>query len=123
MSPIEIWKMIFDGKCSWVCFKNGTCVTVDNFDSNVLEEAKNILDSNGSVHAGTASGDFTVNTLENGQGWIVTYSCPNIYSFVSKADMEEGVVDFIVGVVGRTNRQKDAESKIAVFESKFSKST
>ena len=64
----------------------------------------------GPVHAGTPSGDFSVTSLAEHPGWVVTCHHPDVLNYVGPEDVRAGAPDFVIGIVGRSNRNADAET-------------
>ena len=64
----------------------------------------------GPVHAGSPAGDFATINLENGSGWVVTCHHDDILTYVDSDDVDEGASELVVGLLGRSKRDQDAET-------------
>ena len=107
---IQAWKdiIIGDGK-SWVIFKNGTAVIFVNDNEGLEEKALKILAEWGPVHAGGPAGDFSTIVLPDDKGWIVTCHHNDILTYVAPDEVDEDTEDFVIGILGRSKRDLDAE--------------
>lgn len=110
-NPTSVWyNIINDKKKSWVEFENGTCVVLMNPESDLAQQAKDILAENGIVHAGPSFGDFSVMKLDDFPGWIVFGHHPDILNYVAEDAFEDNPspMEVMVGLLGRQNRDTDA---------------
>lgn len=113
MNPlVETWRSIILGdQKSWVLFENGTCVILMAPEEDLSAHATALLAEWGPVHAGTPSGDFSVITLEDYPGWVVTGHHRDILNYVSPDEFEgDEPEDLTVGLLGRQMRHMDGES-------------
>lgn len=109
---IEDWRRILASEHeAWVIFRNGTCVVVKQPDDDLAGQAVSILKEWGPVQAGTPSGDFAVRHLGEDRGWVVACHHPDILTYVSLDEvMLPETPEMIVGLLGRSKRQADAEA-------------
>jgi hypothetical protein len=109
---VEDWRRILASEHeAWVIFKNGTCVVAKLSDDDLAGHAASLLKEWGPVHAGTPSGDFAVRRLAEDGGWVVTCHHPDILTYVSLDEvMLPETPEMIVGLLGRSKRQADAEA-------------
>jgi hypothetical protein len=107
---IAAWRGIINGpEKSWVLFGNGTCVILMQPQSDLAEQARELLREWGPVQAGSAAGDFGTIELEAG-GWAVTGHHNDILTYVGPEEFEsEDPGDLLVGLLGRSRRAQDAE--------------
>lgn len=121
----DIWRNIIEklppkkGK-SWVVFKHGTCVIINESTISAEEtetKGKEIMAKWGPVFPGCPAGDFNVFKSPCDDGWVVTGHCPDMFTFVS---LEEGDGDEIMtGLLGRDRRDKDGrDPKVVHVEHK-----
>jgi len=102
-------KIIIDASISWVLFKNGTCVMLLKPQDDIKTQAIQILQTQGSVTAGTPSADFEVTKIPEINGWAVTGDYPGIIVYVSKEEVDSKKRDFEIGLIGRSKRERDAK--------------
>ncbi|MDY6217016.1 hypothetical protein [Actinobacillus porcinus] len=110
LALINAWKEIInsDDK-SWVLFENGTCVILMQPELDLEQQAKELLSKYGKVMISSSSADFSVITLNNGKGWIVTSHHPDILTIVLKDEFNKNYDDLSIGLEGRSCRNWDAE--------------
>ncbi len=110
---VPIWRAILDDdQKSWVLFEHGTCVIFVEPRTDLAAQASKILSTWGPVIVGTPSADFNVIDLDNPlTGWVVTGHHPDVLNYVSPQDFKESEPpNFLVGILGRGNREQDAHS-------------
>jgi hypothetical protein len=108
---IETWRSIILGDDkSWVLFEHGTCVILMAPGEALEAQAIETMKAWGPVHAGSTSGDFSVIRLVNGSGWVITGHHPDVLNHVAPDEVVEGAKDFVIGLVGRAKRDRDAAS-------------
>src|SRR5262245_40766579 len=84
----SIWRRIIVGEGkSWVVFRHGTCVIVSDGAGDLTARALGIMRDWGPVHVGGAAGDFSVITLADEPGWVVTCHHPDILTYASPDDL------------------------------------
>ena len=96
----------------WVLFTLGTHVILDAAAEQQAPEENAIrrLKEFGPVHAGSPAGDFSVVTLLDASGWVVSGHGRGIYTYVHPSEMESSApTDLEVGLFGRSKRGRDAE--------------
>ena len=94
---------------SWVLFENGTVVVLMEPMDNLKSQAVDLLKEWGPVHAGGPAGDFSVISLSNYPGWIVTCQHNDILTYVAPSELKENKPsDVTVGLYGRNKRDLDA---------------
>lgn len=104
------WRRILEGQGkSWVVFANGTCVVLAEPQGDLKEQAIELLKVWGPAHAGTPSGDFWVVELENNGGHVVESHHPDIMTYLPPEEDEEGTSEMIMGLIGRSKRDLDAQ--------------
>lgn len=97
---------------NWVVFKHGTIVVCSDSEKDATEYALQVLEEWGPVVPGTPLGDFQVGEAgDDIPGWVVHYPNPDILSYVSPDDVEEGESHYaVIGMIGRSKREADAET-------------
>src|SRR5262245_30157325 len=107
---IQIFRKIIAGdKKSWVLFENATCVILVNPQSNLVEQATDLMKEH-PVLVGSYLGDFGTIKLINDPGWAVTCHHPDILTYVSPDEIGPGPgSDFGIGLLGRSKRDRDAK--------------
>lgn len=110
MNPlIEIWREIILGdQKSWVLFKNGTCVILMEPQADFSAQAIALMKEWGPVHAGSSAGDFGTIALDQLPGWVVTSHHNDILTYVGP-DETSGTEDVVIGLLGRSKRNQDAQ--------------
>ncbi|KAL2823285.1 hypothetical protein BDW59DRAFT_148931 [Aspergillus cavernicola] len=110
---IAIWREILqDGKKSWVLFEHGTCVILMEPADDLAEQATQILSTWGPVHAGSSAGDFNTIELDNPlSGWVVTGHHQDVLNYVFPENVKSEPSSLVVGLLGRGNRERDADSR------------
>ena len=68
----------------------------------------------GPVHAGAPAGDFSVITLDDDPGWVVTSHHPDILTYVSPDEVAEQRNDLVIGLLGRSKRDLDAAELMVI---------
>lgn len=110
---VEVWRKLTDGKAtSWVLFEYGTCVMLPDAapGDDLAESARALMREWGPAHAGTPSGDFSVEAVEGHPGWLVTCHHPDILNYVEPQDTSE----MMTGLIGRGRRDADAQELTVV---------
>ena len=107
---VEAWRATINGPDkSWVLFENGTCVILMEPEADLSAQATALLKEFGPVSAGSSFGDFSVITLDDGRGWVVTCHHNDILTFVGPDEVRHGAEEVAVGLYGRSKRGQDAE--------------
>lgn len=107
---IETWRAIIVGDAkSWVLFEHGTCAILTEPEPDLAEQAVRLMREWGSVHPGSPAGDFSVIPLDDHPGWVATGHHPDILTYVSPDEVDEGAGELRVGLYGRSKRGRDAE--------------
>ncbi len=107
---VQAWREAGDAGAPWVVFEHGTRVTVAG-EGDPAAQAIALLEQYGAVQFGTDSADFNVLTPEHGRGWIITSYRPEIATYVSREEAEPYTDEITVGLMGRSKRGRDAESR------------
>lgn len=115
---IDLWRRLLNNnKKSWVLFEHGTCLILMKPESDLDKQAREIMSTDGPVRAGSAMGDFSIQKLvEPFTGYIVTGHHPDMINYISSEDDRlngQGITEqntFIVGILGRTDRDEDSKS-------------
>jgi hypothetical protein len=106
---VDTWKQIIIGESkSWVLFENGTCVILVQPEDDLAAQATAIMKEWGPVHAGSSAGDFSVITLNQHPGWVVTCHHPDVLTYVAPDEVGETPSDLHIGLAGRSKRNQDA---------------
>ena len=104
----DIWRRIIVGNGkSWVLFENGTCVILMEPGADLAAQATQIIREWGPVHAGSPAGDFSVITLKDAPGWVVTGHHPDVPTYVSPEEVGPEPTELAVGLAGRSRRDAD----------------
>lgn len=112
---VETWRRILARQgANWALFSNGTCVLVRRSGADVESEARALLARQGPVQVGTNTADFNVEPAERASGWVVSCHDPDILTFVGWDELPSGTDDMIVGLVGRSKRDRDASELTVV---------
>ncbi len=107
---IETWRAILKGhEKSWVVFKRGTCVVLEDPGADPASEAMTLMKKWGQVRAGSPAGDFAVVHLDDKRGWVVTSHIDNILTYVGKEEIVAPTTDLQIGLLGRAKRNQDAQ--------------
>lgn len=107
---IQAWRNAIIGPDkSWVVFENGTCVVLMSPEGDLAEQATSLLREWGPVHAGSSFGDFSVISLDDDRGWVVTSHHNDILTFVGPDECSPDAEDVTIGILGRSKRGQDAE--------------
>jgi hypothetical protein len=107
---VETWRAIIVGDDkSWVLFQNGTCVVLVKPEADLAAQATAIMKEWGPVHAGSPAGDFSVVTLAEQPGWVVTCHHPDVLTYVGPDEVGADPSEVLIGLVGRGKRDQDAE--------------
>lgn len=112
----DIYRKIITGeKESWALFQGGTCVVFTEPQADYKRAAIEKLREAGDARGGGESGDFSVMKLKDFPGWLVSYSAPGIFNYVSPEEFEnENPSDIVIGMVARRKRNSDRASGIVV---------
>ena len=114
MSPttVELWRRFLGDQKDrqWVLFKHGTCVVVEGKQADARSQATALLRAEGKIKAGSAGGDFSVSSLKELPGWMVTFHRPEILTYVAPAEVARQANDLEIGLLGRSKRQRDSET-------------
>lgn len=114
-SLIETWRRIIIGEYkSWALFSNGTCVILMQPEADMRRQAVEMMKTYGPVHAGGPAGDFSVITLDDDPGWVVTSHHPDILTYVSPDEVAEQSNDLVIGLLGRSKRDLDASELMVI---------
>jgi hypothetical protein len=107
---VEAWRGIIRGPDkSWVLSANGTCVILMEPEDDLARQATELLREWGPVHVGSSAADFGIIELRDGQGWAVNGHHNDILTYVAPDEVEPGSTDLVVGLLGRSRRDQDAE--------------
>lgn len=111
-SLVERWREIIQGsEKSWVLFRNGTCVIFGGPEGDLVAQATELMKEWGPVYVGTPAADFDVIDLAPVPGWLVTCHHQDILTYVSPGEMMSGEPnDLMVGLLGRSKRDRDAQA-------------
>jgi ribA/ribD-fused uncharacterized protein len=113
---VEIWRRIIVGSGkAWALFEHGTCVIFREPRPAVAKAALELLREWRPVHAGSSAGDFSVIDLAEEPGWVVTGHHPDILSYVCASEMGEDANELAVGLVGRSQRDRDATDLNVIY--------
>lgn len=95
---------------SWVAFRQGSCVVFTRPEGDLEEAARRILREWGPVRGGEEdpSAAFTVVTLPDHPGWIVTCHHPDLLTYVAPEEVGKAASEREVGLFGRSKRERDA---------------
>ena len=93
---------------SWVVFEHGTCVVLTEPQGDLAAQATALL-CDWVPQIGSSKADFSVAELENGHGWVITCAHPDILNFIARNDAGPETGDAVIGMVGRSKRQQDAQ--------------
>src|SRR5262249_11435627 len=63
---------------------------------------------------GSSFGDFSVITLDNGRGWVVTCHHPDILTMVGRDEVEPDSTDVLIGLLGRSKRGQDTDELLVL---------
>lgn len=107
---VRVWSRLLgkSGK-SWVLFENGTCVVLVKPQADLRAHAVGVLKEWGPVHAGSPAGDFSVTSLTEIPGWVVTCHHPDVLTYV-EPDLRGGSSGLTIGLTGRSRRDADAST-------------
>jgi hypothetical protein len=112
---VEIWRRVIVGSGkTWVAFEHGTCVIFAKPPPDAVAAARALLREWGPVHAGTPAGDFQVVALANAPGWVVGGHHPDILTYVAPEAIGADASELMVGLLGRAQRDRDAEELNAI---------
>ncbi|MCR9291880.1 MAG: hypothetical protein NXI32_04115 [bacterium] len=115
-SLIDIVRKILGDDKSWVVFRNGTCVIVNDPQVDLGEHAIALIKEWGPVYPGTPHGDF--NTFKSGptDGWIVTSHHNDIITYVGRSEVDDSTASALsIGLIGRAKRDRDARDCEVVY--------
>lgn len=108
---LAAWRQCIRGDDkSWVMFRNGTCVILMQPEADLAEQARRVLAEWGPVHIGSPAADFSVITLDNDSGWVVTGHHPDVLNFVGRDEMPGDATDLLIGMLGRGARDDDSRA-------------
>jgi hypothetical protein len=114
-SLIDKWRSIIIGDHkSWVLFANGTCVILMQPSDDLASQATELLREYGPVSAGSSAGDFGTITLEPGPGWVVYGHHNDILTYVDPSEVDADSNDLVVGLFGRSKRDRDGQELCVV---------
>lgn len=115
VDSVEVWRRVIVGSGkTWVAFEHGTCVIFAQPPPDPVQAARALLQEWGPVHAGTPAGDFQVVELTNAPGWVVGGHHPDILTYVPPEAVAADASDLLVGLLGRAQRDRDAEELNAI---------
>ncbi len=107
---VEAWRNTMNGpEKSWVLFENGTCVVLMDPAADLAAQARSLLEEWGPVRAGSSFGDFSVISLDDDRGWVVTSHHDDILTFVGPDEVAPDAEELTIGLLGRSKRSQDAE--------------
>lgn len=114
---VDTWRQIILGEQkSWVLFQHGTCLILMQPEQDLAAQAIDVMKKWGSVHAGCSAGDFSVITLDDYPGWVVTGHHPDMLNYVSPDEVEgKEPSDVVVGILGRAKRNQDGEDPQVLY--------
>jgi hypothetical protein len=110
---IAIWQqLITDPALSWVLFKNGTVVVLeDPSEDDLAQQAISVLNRWGRQPSGVPSGDFTVIAADAVSGWVVTSHFVPGFDLLIYVGSEELAEDNpsadAIGCLGCEKREQD----------------
>ncbi|QKX54280.1 uncharacterized protein TRUGW13939_01365 [Talaromyces rugulosus] len=111
---IHLWRnLLGNNKKTWVLFEHGTCLILMQPESDLGKQAREIMSTDGPVRVGSAMGDFSARQpIDPFTGWIVTGHHPDMVNYIAPEDdrLNGEESGFIVGMLGRTNRDEDSKS-------------
>lgn len=108
---VAIWRKIIQGDSkSWVMFEHGSCLILMEPKDDLTTQAKEIMRKWGPVHAGSPAGDFSVISMTEHPGWVVTGHHPDMLNYVNPSEISGAINDAKIGLLGRSRRDKDAKS-------------
>ena len=105
----------------WILFENGTYIIFDSADTidNVEAEAIKMMKQFGPVESGGPGGDFSVVSLTETEGWVVSGHGYGMYTYVHPDELNvEKPLDVDVGVYGRSKRGIDGETAIIIYRNR-----
>ena len=110
----DAWRSLLKPEASWVVFENGTCVVLGEpeADTVLADTAVDLMREWGPVVTGTEAADFNVVTLTEDAGWVVTCHHIDIMTLVQPREVEAHADDLMVGMYGRTKRDRDARDLV-----------
>jgi hypothetical protein len=80
---IERWmQMLAHHDKPWVVFAHGTCVILREPGHDSAQQATELIER-WPVHAGSELGDFSVLTLTDVPGWVITCAHPDILTYLA----------------------------------------
>ncbi|CRG91070.1 hypothetical protein PISL3812_08118 [Talaromyces islandicus] len=111
---IDLWRRLLDNNTkSWVLFEHGTCLVLMQPESDLGKQAREIMSTDGPVRVGTATADFSTQALDAPfTGWIVVGHHPDMINYIAREDgrLNGQENSFLVGMLGRTDRDEDSQS-------------
>lgn len=112
---VETWRDIVSNPSdSWVLFKNGSCVFIDEVADNLAASAAALMAEWGAVQVATPSADFGCIELADKKGWVVTCHSNNILTYVSAQEVPGDKSDVSIGLTGRCKRELDANELVII---------
>ena len=116
---IERWNSVLAHEDKpWVVFAHGTCVVLMEPEPDVAQQARTLI-ARWPVAAGSELGDFSVVTLTDVPGWVITCAHPDILTYLAPEEVvNEAASELAIGLQGRAKRDQDArEQQIILIRS------
>jgi hypothetical protein len=106
-NPIHVWRaLLVDSYTTWVLFRHGTCVLLDQPADDPAAWAAEHLARYGRVQPGTDTADFNVVPAPGGR--LVTCYRPEILVYIGDDEVPPDQDDLLAGLLGRKRRHDDA---------------
>ena len=110
-ATLDVWRRFLGDKHrQWVLFRNGTCVVLDEKNTDARSRAITLLKNEGKVAAGSTRGDFSVISLQGLPGWMVLFYRHDIVTHIDPSEVPINASDAQIGLVGRAKRHRDSET-------------
>ena len=106
---------------NWVLFENGTYIIFDDVKEvdNIEAEALTLMKEYGPVSAGGPAGDFSVISLTQTKGWVVSGHGYGMYTYVNPDELTTSSPDDVtIGLFGREKRDKDGNNPRIIYINK-----